>query len=57
MVSDPALDAQVQDVEELRTSLTRGQERYFHFSLYITVYAESDEELSKTSKQLETLLS
>lgn len=57
IVSDPALDAQVQDVEELRASLTRGQEKYFHFSLYVTTYAESEEQLKKLSIQLETMLS
>ncbi|MDD2565899.1 MAG: DUF87 domain-containing protein [Candidatus Gracilibacteria bacterium] len=57
LVSDPALDAQLQDVEELRGSLTRGQEKYFHLGIYITIYAESEEELKKTGNTLETLLS
>lgn len=57
LVSDPALDAQLQDVEELRWSLTRGQEKYFHLWIYITIYAESEEELKKTGNTLETLLS
>ncbi len=57
LVNDPALDAQVQDVEELRASLTRGQERYFHFSIYITVYGESEEHLKKLTTTFDTLLS
>ncbi len=57
LINDPALDAQIQDVEELRASLTRGQERYFHFSIYITVYGESEEHLKKLSNTFETLLS
>lgn len=57
LINDPALDAQIQDVEELRASLTRGQERYFHFSIYITIYGESEEHLKKLSNTFETLLS
>ncbi|HRI36881.1 MAG TPA: hypothetical protein PK765_07725 [bacterium] len=57
LLNDPALDAQIQDVEELRASLTRGQERYFHFSIYVTVYAPSEEELVRLSNQFDTLLS
>jgi hypothetical protein len=57
LINDPALDAQVQDVEELRSSLTRGQERYFHFSIYISIYADSEEQVKKLSNTLDTLLS
>lgn len=57
LVNDPALEAQLQDVEELRGSLTRGQEKYFHLGIYITIYWESEEELKKTWNTLETLLS
>ncbi len=57
LISDPALDAQIQDVEELRASLTRWQERYFHLWIYITIYAEIEEELKKISNTLENMLS
>ncbi len=57
LISDPALDAQIQDVEELRGSLTRGQERYFHFSIYVTVYGDSEEHLKKLSNTFDSLLS
>ncbi len=56
LINDPAIDAQIQDVEELRASLTRSQERYFHFWIYITIYSETEEELKKLSNTLETLL-
>ncbi|MBS9784273.1 DUF87 domain-containing protein [Candidatus Gracilibacteria bacterium] len=56
ITSDPHLEAQMQDVEELQHSLTRGQEKYFHFTLYVTVYAESDEEMKKLSNKLDTML-
>lgn len=57
LISDPALDAQIQDVEELRGSLTRGQERYFHFSIYVTVYGDGEEHLKKLSNTFDSLLS
>lgn len=56
LVNDPGLNAQIQDVEELREKLTRGQEKYFHFWLYITLYAESEEKLNKIGKDVETIL-
>lgn len=57
LLSDPAIDAQIQDVEELRGSLTRGQERYFHFSIYVTLYGDGDEALKKLSNSFDNLLS
>jgi conjugal transfer ATP-binding protein TraC len=56
LIGDPHLDAQVQDVEELQISLTRGQEKYFHLSLYVTTYAESEEEMKKLSNTLDVML-
>ncbi len=56
LTSDPHLEAQMQDVEELQRSLTRGQEKYFHFTLYVTIYAESEEEMKKLSNKLDTML-
>lgn len=56
LISDPHLDAQIQDVDELQQSLTRGQEKYFHLALYITTYAESEEEMKKISNQLDVML-
>lgn len=56
LINDPAIDAQIQDVEELRQKLTRWEEKYFHFALYITVYAESEEKLNKVWKDIETIL-
>jgi len=56
LVNDPAIEAQIQDVEELRYKLTRWEEKYFHFWLYFTVYAESEERLDKVWKDIETIL-
>lgn len=56
LINDPAINAQIQDVEELREKLTRWQEKYFHFSLYITLYAENEEKLNRIWKDVETIL-
>lgn len=56
LIHDPAIDAQIQDVEELREKLTRGAEKYFHFWIYITLYAEDEEKLNKIGKDIETIL-
>ncbi|MBW7954206.1 DUF87 domain-containing protein [Candidatus Gracilibacteria bacterium] len=56
LVNDPGLNAQIQDVEELREKLTRGQEKYFHFGLYITIYSETEDKLNKIGKDIETIL-
>lgn len=55
-LNDPAIEAQIQDVEELRYKLTRWEEKYFHFGIYITVYAESEEKLNRVGKDIETIL-
>ncbi len=57
LITDPHLDAQMQDVEELQVSLTRGQEKYYHFSLYITTYAESEDEMRRLGNTLDVMLS
>jgi len=57
LINDPALEAQIQDVEELRWKLTRWEEKYFHFSLYFTIYADSLEQLDKYWREIETMLS
>ena len=55
LINDPWLEAQIQDVEELRAKLTRGMEKYFHMGLYITVYADSEDKLARVWKDIETI--
>lgn len=52
---DPAREAALADAEELRDQLQVGAERFFRFGLYVTVYADSLEELSFVQHMLETL--
>jgi hypothetical protein len=56
LTSDPYIDAQLQDVEELRGLLTRGSEKYFHFSIYITLYADDRDKLLKISNDIQNML-
>ncbi|MFH1392156.1 MAG: DUF87 domain-containing protein [bacterium] len=46
-VRDPQLEAAIKNMEDLRDKLQTGIERMFKLGLYITVYANSIEELDK----------
>lgn len=52
---DPGREAALMDAEELRNQLQVGSERFFRFGLYITLYADSLEELSFIQHEVETL--
>ncbi len=53
---DPLRETALQDIEFLRDSLTQGTEKFFQFSLYITIYSENLEELDRASEQIEDVL-
>ncbi len=55
-VRDPVLETALEDAESLRTDLQRGQEKFFQFAFYFTIYSKNLDELRKLSKQLESLL-
>jgi type IV secretory pathway VirB4 component len=52
---DPGREAALQDAEELRDQLQVGAERFFRYGLYVTIYADSLEELGFIQHNLETL--
>lgn len=52
-VRDPGLEAAIQDAEELRDKLQVGEEKFFRFGLYLTMYAESQDELTQISRKIE----
>lgn len=56
MVRDPALEAALQDAEELRDQLQRGQEKFFHFGLYFTIYSDDPEKIKKIQTNFESIL-
>jgi len=56
IVRDPTLEAALQDAEELRDLLARGQEKLFQLGMYLTIYAEDEERLKKIETDVESLL-
>lgn len=56
LVRDPMLETAYQDVEELRDTLQRGEEKFFRNCLYFTIYAKTLEELNSLSNLLENML-
>ena len=55
-VRDPGKQAAIQDAEEMRDKLQVGEERFFRFGFYFTIYANSMEELEFVSHKVESLL-
>ena len=56
MVADPALETALQDAEELRRNIQRGEERFFQFGLYFTIYSDDEDKLKKIQTKLESML-
>lgn len=54
-VRDPALESAYQDAEELRDQLQVGRERFFRFGLYVTIYADSMDELKDIRHKIESI--
>jgi conjugal transfer ATP-binding protein TraC len=55
-VRDPQKQAAILDAEEMRDKLQVGEERFFRFGLYFTIYAGSIEELEFVSHKVESML-
>jgi type IV secretory pathway VirB4 component len=56
MVRDPLLDTAYQDLEALRDQLQQAQERIFDVGLYLSIYADTEEELDKTESEIKSIL-
>ena len=54
-VRDPELEAALRDAEELRDDLQLGREKFFRFGLYVTVYADSLDELQFVQHKIENI--
>lgn len=52
---DPALEAAINDAEELRDQIQLGAERFFRFGLYVTLWGDSLDELNFVQNKIETL--
>lgn len=56
-MADPKVQAQLSDALSLQQELAKGVERFFQFSLYITLAANSIQELEEATKKLTSTLS
>lgn len=56
-VVDPSTQAKLEDALSLQDQLVKGIERFFQFSLYVTIPAESATELDNVAKQVTSTLS
>ena len=55
-VRDPMLEAAYRDLEELRDRLQQAQEKMFDVGLYISLYADSEEELGHAEAEIKSML-
>lgn len=55
-VRDPGKQAAILDAEEMRDKLQVGEERFFRFGFYFTVYGSSMEELDFIAHKVESML-
>lgn len=56
LVRDPILETAYQDVENLRDDLQQGVEHFFQLGLYITLYADNEDQLKKMETQVSSIL-
>ncbi len=55
-ISDPTVEIALGDAKALQEQLVKGVEKFFQFSFYITIPADSLDELEKVTKKLEATL-
>ena len=56
IVRDPILDTAYQDLEDLRDRLQRAQEKIFSVGIYISIYADNENELKHLDSELKSIL-
>jgi type IV secretory pathway VirB4 component len=55
-VRDPMLETAMIDIETLRDNLQQGNEKFFKFGLYLTIFADSEKELDDVENELRSML-
>ena len=55
-IVDPATQAKLEDARSLQEQLVKGAERFFEFSFYITIPANTLDELNHITRQIESTL-
>ncbi|MFQ5492818.1 MAG: VirB4-like conjugal transfer ATPase, CD1110 family [Candidatus Dojkabacteria bacterium] len=56
-IPDPSVKVALKDAEDLQEQIASGNEKFFHFGLYVTVRATNLKELEKISRNVESTLS
>ena len=56
LVRDPILDVAYRDIEDLRDQLQQATEKIFNVGLYLTLYGDTEDELSRAESELRSLL-
>lgn len=51
-VVDPSIKVALSDAQQLQDSIAEGTEKFFHFAMYITIYAPNKELLEKYSRNV-----
>jgi type IV secretory pathway VirB4 component len=55
-IPQAATEAALEDAKSLQSQLVKGAERFFQFSLYIGISAESEKELNTVTSQVQSML-
>ena len=55
-VVDPSLKVALLDAQQLQDSIAEGTEKFFHFALYVTIFAPNKELLEKYSRNVTSTL-
>jgi conjugal transfer ATP-binding protein TraC len=56
LVRDPQLETAIQDVETLRDQLQQSEEKLFDTGVYITIYADNEDDLARLESKLVTMM-
>ncbi|MFA6098877.1 MAG: ATP-binding protein [Patescibacteria group bacterium] len=53
---DPIRETALRDIEKLRDDLTQGTEKFFQYALYVTIYADTKDQLDKDTEKVESII-
>jgi type IV secretory pathway VirB4 component len=56
LVRNPVLETAINDVEGLRDSLQQSQEKMFNTGVYLTIYADDQDELARLESKITTMM-
>lgn len=54
--ADPTIEVRLRDALNLQQQLAAGSERFFQYALYLTIHADTLEEMEKVAKNLESTM-